>query len=36
MGGRSEEDNFGCLVSQNIRIGQVVVDSWWEPDNEAE
>ncbi len=32
LGGRTEEDGFGCLVSQNIRIGQVVVDSWFERD----
>jgi hypothetical protein len=36
MGGRSDEDGFGCLVSNNLRIGQVVVDSWWEPDNNEE
>ncbi len=34
MSGRSEQDNFGCLVSQNIPIGQVVVDSWWPNENE--
>ena len=30
LGGRTEEDGFGCIVSQNIRLGQVVVDSWFE------
>ena len=27
LAARSEEDRFECLVSQNIRIGQAVVDS---------
>ncbi len=34
IGGRSDEDGFNCLISQNIRIGAVVVDSWFERDDE--
>lgn len=37
LGARSDEDNFSCYISQNIRIGQMVVDSWleqWSNDDE--
>lgn len=34
MAARSDEDRSECLISQNIRIGQVVVDSWLEPRND--
>jgi hypothetical protein len=30
LAARSDEDNISCMVSQNIRIGQAVVDSWRE------
>jgi len=34
MAARTDEDRFECLISQNIRIGQIVVDSWIEPRDE--
>jgi hypothetical protein len=34
LASRSDEDRYECLVSQNIRVGQAVVDSWIEPKEE--
>jgi hypothetical protein len=28
LASRSDDDRFGCIISQNIKIGQVVMDSW--------
>jgi hypothetical protein len=36
MAGRSDEDNFSCMIDQNIRIGRPVVNSWIPPRPEDE